>query len=153
NLRDVFISSARKLSITAPPKGQPPVERVAELVTSPLLLALQQQVPVGGNTSIPRQPVRTRPRRFVVLGFDPRKSDMVLRKELQLLVWNSFLWFNNGAESPTQVAPGQTITLDTGDEPEVRSVNVTLPDGTVQSAAIDESGTAAAFSATAQPGV
>ena len=170
NLRDVFISSARKLAVTAAPKGQPPIERVAELVTSPLVLAWQWQVSASreGDSPVfvpplrvgtqksgqsPGQPARTRPQRFVVLGFDPRKSDIVLRKELPLLVWNSFLWFSNGVESPTQASPGQTITLETADWPETSSVRVTLPDGTVQSAAVDDSGMKAAFSATAQPGV
>ena len=152
NLRDVFISSARRLTVTAAPKGQPPVERVAEMVTSPLVLAWQRQVAVapdatGTNAS------RTRPQRFVVLGFDPRQSDIVLRKELPLLLWNSFLWFGNGIESPTQVAPGQTITLETADWPEAHSVSVTLPGGAGLAAPVDASGAKAAFSSTGQTGV
>lgn len=150
NLRDVFISTARRLTVTAPPKGQPPVERVAEMVTSPLVLAWQRQVAAQGDAAAP---ARTRPQRFVVLGFDPRQSDIVLRKELPLLLWNSFLWFGNGIESPTQVAPGQTITLETADAPEAASVSVTLPDGSARTAPVDVSGMQSAFSATAQTGV
>jgi hypothetical protein len=152
NLRDVFISSARRLTVTAPPKGQPPVERVAEMVTSPLVLAWQRQAAAKSGTS-PAALTRTRPQRFVVLGFDPRQSDIVLRKELPLLLWNSFLWFGNGIESPTQVAPGQTITLETADAPEAGSVSVSLPDGSTRAVPVDASGTQAAFSATAQTGV
>jgi hypothetical protein len=153
NLRDVFISSARRLTVAAPPKGQPPVERVAEMVTSPLVLAWQRQVAANGSAGSQPAAGRSRPQRFVVLGFDPRQSDIVLRKELPLLLWNSFLWFGSGLESPTQVAPGQTITLETSDAPDARSVSVTLPDGTAQAAAVDASGLQAAFSATAQIGV
>jgi hypothetical protein len=152
NLRDVFISSARRLTVADPPKGQPPVERVAEMVTSPLVLAWQREVAAKADPASPAAAGRTRPQRFVVLGFDPRQSDIVLRKELPLLLWNSFLWFGSGLESPTQVAPGETITLETSAAPDARSVSVTLPDGTTQEASVDASGLQAAFSVTAQTG-
>ena len=57
------------------------------------------------------------------------------------------------SSSPTQVAPGQTITLETAEAPEARSVSVTLPDGSTRVVPVDASGTQAAFSATAQVGL
>jgi len=155
NLRNVFITSARRVDVSEPQKGQPPVERVAEMVTSPLVLAWEREMPNGrtGGNGTNRRRVRSRPQRFVVIAFDPRASDIVLRKELPLLLWNSFLWFQKGTEPSTQVAPGATITLDAAEVPEAETVTVARPTGRAERVPIDPESGAAFFSATASAGV
>lgn len=157
NLRNVFISSARRMTVGQGVKGQPPVERVAELVSSPLVLAWERPMPNGAGDKSKGSQVcsagNTRPQRFVVMAFNPRESDIVLRKELPLLLWNSFLWFQNASEPATQVSPGGTIALDASQCPGAASVIVTTPAGETRTVSIDPSSGAAFFSATDAPGV
>ncbi|MFB3893069.1 MAG: VWA domain-containing protein [Phycisphaerae bacterium] len=158
NLRNVFISAARRVSVSEPAKGQRPVERVAEMVTSPLVLAWERPMPNGNGganpaASRPASAQAVKPQRFVVLGFNPRDSDIVLRKELPLLLWNSFLWFSDASEPPTQVAPGGTIRLPSGESADARSASVTSPDGRVETVPIDAAAGDAYFAGTAAPGV
>ncbi|MCL2640671.1 MAG: BatA and WFA domain-containing protein, partial [Phycisphaerales bacterium] len=142
NLRDVYISTARKVNVNGAAKGDLPVERVAELVTSPLILAWER----AGSDSVSRG---GSPRRFVLMAFDPRESDIVLRKELPLLLWNSFLWFARTQEPTSQVEAGGTITIDADDE---NSVMVTTSAGVKVKVPADVDGKAY-FSATREAGV
>jgi len=149
NLRNVFITSARRLDVSEPKKGEPPVERVAEMVTSPLVLAWERAMPNGGTG----RRIRSRPQRFVVIAFNPRESDIVLRKELPLLLWNSFLWFRDGTEPPTQVAPGATIALDAGEDVDAEKVTVVTPAGDGETVPVDPETGVAFFGATSTAGV
>ena len=153
NLRNVFITSARRVDVDEPRAGQPPVERVAEMVTSPLVLAWEREMPNGRAGGNDTGRVRARPQRFVVIAFDPRESDIVLRKELPLLLWNSFLWFQKGAEPATQVAPGETIALDASAAPEVDTVTVVTPAGDAETVPVDADTGNAFFAATSAAGV
>ena len=152
NLRNVFISSARRLAVAGADdpvspraaKGGPPVERVAELVASPLVLAWERQMP-GTNG-------RSRPQRFVVAGFNPRESDIVLRKELPLLLWNTLLWFQADGEAATQIAPGETIAIAAPDSGASQGLAVVTPDGRSAAAAVDAAGVAY-FTDTRAPGI
>ena len=154
NLRNVFINTAQKVAVLDPQAGQPPLERVAEMVTSPLVLAWERPMPATDQPANPEQRARrTRPQRFVVLAFDPQQSDIVLRKELPLLVWNSFSWFQKQAEPVTQALPGTTIVLDERLTTQTESVTVTAPDRTPYVVPVEAESGRALFGATSLPGV
>jgi hypothetical protein len=156
NLRDVFISSARKVTVQDAPKGQAPVERVAEMVTSPLILAWEREMPAASLAE--KGPLangvhrRAKSQRFVVMAFNPRESDIVLRKELPLLVWNSFLWFGKIGEPASQVDAGGTMSIDAVGT-DAGTVNVTMPGGSSEMVAVDAESGIAYFSGTREPGV
>ncbi len=157
NLRNVFISSARRVTLAEPKKGEPPVERVAEMVTSPLVLAWEREMPNGAHEARTANglPLRPHPQRFVVIAFDPRQSDIVLRKELPLLLWNSLLWFQSAGEPATQVAPGETFALNADESRDAGRITVITPAGRVETVVVGpESPDGTAFFAnTSQAGV
>jgi hypothetical protein len=90
----------------------------------------------------------------VVIAFNPRESDIVLRKELPLLLWNSLQWFQTDSEPATQAAPGATIALAAGpDSQESATATVTTPTGRVESVPVDPKSGVALFADTSAAGV
>jgi hypothetical protein len=151
NLRNVFITSARRVTVNEPKKGDPPVERVAEMVTSPLVLAWEREMPGASAAALRR---RAAPQRFVVIAFNPRESDIVLRKELPLLLWNSLQWFQADGEPATQAAPGTAISLAAGPESNGSATAlVTTPTGRVEPVSVDPETGSALFADTSVAGV
>jgi hypothetical protein len=77
-------------------------------------------------------------------------------------LWNSLLWFQGSGEPATQVAPGETISLDggtgglgaAGGTSQVSgSVTVTTPGGRVETVSVDPALGVAFFGDTSVPGV
>jgi Ca-activated chloride channel family protein len=68
-------------------------------------------------------------RRIGVVAFDLRRSDLPLQVAFPLLWANLIHWLapGSGGELPTQVAPGESLTLVL--PPEASTVSVTRPDG------------------------
>jgi len=77
NFRNVFFSQARKITLNEKKELDSPIENVAEFVSSPFVLSWESEV------------VDDVSQKFVALAFNPQDSDIALRKELPLLLWNS----------------------------------------------------------------
>ncbi|MCZ7644602.1 MAG: VWA domain-containing protein [Planctomycetota bacterium] len=148
NLRDVFLDKARELNLRPVAAGSQPIERVAELVHKPLIVAWETEAG-GGEASESRGQLQ----RIVAVAMDPSKSDIAYRKELPLLLWNCFEWFQTHAEPPTQARPGEVFSLDAVGAPEAGTVQVKGPGDLAETVAIDAQSRRAVFGSTKRPGV
>jgi hypothetical protein len=146
NLRNLFISKARTLKIGAIDKGMPPIENVADLISSPLIVSWER--PLSDGSTDTDKPVANQ--RIVCVGFNPLNSDIVLRKEMPLLIWNSCAWFQTRSEPKTQTKAGSSIALPTPDD---AGIAVTDPAGFAELVTVDRARAQAVFAKTSAPGV
>ncbi|NRA38970.1 MAG: VWA domain-containing protein [Planctomycetes bacterium] len=135
NFRNVFFSKARTIEFkeskeTKMTSGSD-VEKVAEFVSSPFVLAWEDL-----NSIDPEAAEGAIGQRFVCLAFNPKESDISLRKELPLLLWNTLSWFSDKSENITQIQPGQSINIDIGDI-SISELSINCPDGEDIHIAID----------------
>jgi hypothetical protein len=144
-MRNIFMSKAKIWELSRERnKSGPQIEEVCTLVASPLILASERE--------IKDPPATSRIQRIVCVGFDPRTSDIKMRKELPLLIWNSLAWFHTDTEPPTQTSAGAAIELPLQPSQDA-AMTVVNPDGASETIPVGGGSNRVVYADTAVAGI